>query len=161
MSDQENSNYEEEEYEEEVKPPPKKKKKKPEASPPPQETKRKKKAQSISEQFMASVPDIRYHQQIQPQMFYSQPQHLPPPVHQMYRQNMFPMQQMFNQQPVPSQKVRLETIGNLLKMTVQAKLAELNIPSGNYQVDVTIDETPKKIIKILLHATITEFKEKQ
>ena len=155
MSDQENSNHEEEEYEEEVKPPPKKKKKKPEASPPPQETKRKKKAQSISEHFMASVPDVRYHQQIQPQMFYSQPQHLPPPVHQMYQ----PIYSMPQFQQGPSQRSRLDAMGNLLKMTLQSKCIELNVPSGNLNVEYSIDEKVK-ITKLTVTATITENKDK-
>ena len=147
--------YEEEE-EEEVKPKKKKKKKK-------QEKKEKKEKKETIQpnrpisysgrRRVNSAPDAQsYHQ---PQMFYSQPPQMQPHMYQMQHQ-IYPMPWF---QQGPSQRSRLDATGNLLKMTLQSKCMELNIPSGNTKIEYSIDEKIK-ITKLTVTATITENKDK-
>ena len=152
IREEEVQSYEEEE-EEEVKPKKQKKQKK-------QEKKEKKETiqpnRPISysgRRRVNSAPDTQsYHQ---PQMFYSQPPQMHPHMYQM-QQQIYPMPPY---QQGPSQRSRLDATGNLLKMTLQSKCIELNIPSGNTKSEYSFDEKIK-IKKLTVTATITENKDK-
>ena len=156
MTEQEDHVEEEQSYEEEEEVKPKKKKQKKK-----QEQKSKKNEptqQNLQSPISAprrnySAPDLHsYHQ---PQMFYSQPPHMQPPMYQMHQ----PIYSMPQYQQGPSQRSRLEATGNFLKMTLQSKCMELNVPSGNLKVEYSIDEKVK-ITKLTVTATITENKDK-
>ena len=162
MSEQEISNEEESYYEEEeVKPPPKKKrsKKKPEAPPPSPKMKKKKKVKSSSQHQRSlsptPIPAPAFHQ-------YAPPVPYTPPFHpRMHSQQHFPISMSMPQfNPAQHQKIRMESIVEILKMTIQSKLKELGVPSGTYNIDIGFDDSKKTIRKASIITTIREYKDK-
>ena len=139
--------------EEEEKPKPKRKKQKAASK---TKLKRNRPISSSQHRQVHSTNDLLAFQQ--PQMFYGhQPYMQSPPMFPMY-----PMQQMQSmQQPFQAQhqSLKLETLGDILKRTIEVKLQELGISNGSYSIEPISQET-KTLKKLIITCTVKEFKSK-